>query len=155
MLAFSFEALLNYFGERRYSLWTMRKRIGPVEKLDTLSKHLGVDLPAIAEESHSRIEKLIKFRHQMAHGQSEQRVGRTTMNFDIGDAWPHLPEAFADWESYLRDVDDSASVCAVEEVAKLLSEAAGEGSFPFSYGVVQRSATLVVSPAIGTASSES
>jgi hypothetical protein len=143
--AFTLEAYLNHIGPKLFQCWTDLERLGPREKLNVISEHLGVKV-SNGHRPWQIIKKLFGFRNDIAHGKSVVVQSEEVIPLD-----KHNDELFRelvkpDWENFCTEENAQKAREDVGKIIHLLYEA-GKGKskddYPFIKGIQLRSAKLL------------
>ena len=141
--AFSLEAYLNHIGPKIFKCWSDLERLGPKEKLNVISDHLGVDID-YGQRPWQIMKQLFGFRNDIAHGKSVTIKISEIIPADKQDDEYMWGFAKTRWEKFWTKTNAQRAREDVEQIVHILHEAGSfQDDYPFIQGVQIGSATLI------------
>lgn len=120
LIAFCFEAYLNFAGEKMFPFWDDVERIPKMNKLNMICNHLEIDMD-FGKEPFQSIKLLWKFRNYMAHARTVTIYDEWTQS-KVKPIEKELPKT--DWEKRCTKDVTEKTINDVETVIRLIHEKA-------------------------------
>jgi hypothetical protein len=132
--AFTLEAYLNHIGPKIFQCWTDLERLGPREKLNVISEHLGVTVNN-GHRPWQIIKKLYGFRNEIAHGKSVVVQFEEVIPLDKHNDELIRKFVKTDWENFCTEENAQKAREDVGKIIYFLHEAGkSEDDYPFIKG---------------------
>lgn len=120
LIAFCFEAYLNFVGENKFPFWDYVERIPKMNKLNMICNHLKIDVD-FGKEPFQSIKLLWKFRDYMAHARTTTIYEEWTQS-KVKPIEKELPKT--DWDKRCTKKETEKTINDVETIIRLIHEKA-------------------------------